>query len=353
MDFLNGLFPADPSYAGLLNVERIKNLQRQSMLRAGLGVLGATTGRDPQETGPALAQNLGPAVANFPQELSGAAESAARLQGHQQSQELREQRRAIIEANPKREDESEVEWLTRLYPQFVKIGDTEIVSRLTQLISSVQQRGDDLSYREGTLPVAQGGLGRPEILAFDRQGRPRGTGAAATERQGQTEVEQMRRFTRERQLAEDYTKRIAPMEEAYTMIRPTFESIPLARDGDGTAQIELLYTFVRAMDPASVVREGEVALARQAAPFWTRAKAWVREIEQNKSVVVPQEVVDQMASLLRRRMAGYERRWGDWYNQFRERAVRWNIEPDALYEPPTEFSAQGVGSKTKKPIGSY
>lgn len=362
MDFLNGLFPPDSAYDGLLSVERVKALQRNSMLRAGLGVLGATTGPNPMATGPALAQHLGGAVQSFPQEMSGAANAAAKMQEFQQGQSLREQRRAIVEGNPRQPGESEVQWLTRLYPEFVRIGDNEIVARLTQLISSVGDRDRDTPQgtpHSGINPgVNSKGQpdptwkGKPDQFLVDRDGNVRWLNTPPTERTSQSQMEDMRAFNRENRLMDDYNKKVSPIEDAYTMIRPVVDNVrSLAMTNNpyqinSAEQVELLYAFVRALDPASVVREGEVALARQAQPVWTRVRAKIREYEQNQSAIVPPEIVRQMADLLERRMAAYERRWASWHKHFLGRAERWRVDPGAFYEAPTTYSKP-------KPISEY
>lgn len=148
MDFLNALFPHNGAYDGLLSVDRVKALQRNSMLRAGLGVLGATTGPQPQATLPALAQNVGGAVAAFPGEVEQAAQGAARITNWQQEQDKIQKRQEILARVPQRPGEDPVEWIKRLYPEFLRASDMEVLAKLTEILKSAQNGNGGNDLRE-------------------------------------------------------------------------------------------------------------------------------------------------------------------------------------------------------------
>lgn len=143
LGLLSALFPHDPSYEGLLSLERINALKGMSLARAGLGIMGASA---PQPGGPqplpaAIAQNLGGALAEWPQILEGAATGAGRIASFNREQETIRRRREIMEQTPQRAGEDDIGWLRRLYPQFLKSGDLEVVGKLTELLKSVGGEG--------------------------------------------------------------------------------------------------------------------------------------------------------------------------------------------------------------------
>lgn len=147
---LDRLFPYDPAYAGLLSVDRVQAMQKMAMARAGMGVMAAGAEGGPL-TG-AIGRGAGPEVTNWPQQLEGAASSAARITQFQQGQELRTKRQQIISQNPRQPGESEEDWLKRLYPLFLQIGDHEVLTNLTELLKGAGRGKINYSNYSGTNP---------------------------------------------------------------------------------------------------------------------------------------------------------------------------------------------------------
>lgn len=70
-----------------------------------------------------------------------------------------------------------------------------------------------------------------------------------------------RGFTQEKQLRSEYTTEAKP----FTELRTNFQKIDAAsKDQTGASDIALVYSFMKMLDPTSVVREGEFATAEQA-----------------------------------------------------------------------------------------
>jgi hypothetical protein len=117
--------------------------------------------------------------------------------------------------------------------------------------------------------------GKAEQYVFDAQGAIKWLGIAPVQRSTGTTVslvENQRKFTREQTLVNEYQEAVKPYKETFHKINGTLAAVPLAKTGDGAAQNELVVTFVVALDPTSVAREGEVDLARKA--IKRRAKRW-------------------------------------------------------------------------------
>lgn len=141
-----------------------------------------------------------------------------------------------------------------------------------------------------------------EATGLDREGKP------VFERVptgGNPGLDEERRFRRLASISDDYSTRTKDLRRAHQSIVGALDKIPEAAQGNGAAQVQLLYAFIKAFDPTSVVREGEIALAQRATPLWDWAKANVSKVA-NKSVLVPPEIVQQMGALMSDMADSYE-----------------------------------------------
>lgn len=147
-------------------------------------------------------------------------------------------------------------------------------------------------------------------------------------------IDDQRLFTRENTLAGNFNKETQPMRElVQTVLAPAVRTAALAKRGDGPAQIALLYSFVRALDPNSVVREGEVALVRSGASLRQQAQAMYDKYLKGEAVVVPEGMIDQMAELINQRASSMESYVADRQRYWEGRAARAGIRnTDGLFE---------------------
>lgn len=350
---LSALFPHDPSYEGLLSIERINDLKRQSLARAGLGIMGASLpGPQSQPLGQAITQNLGGAIGEFPQMLEGAAAGAGRIASFNREQELIRARREIITTNPRQSGEGETDWLRRLYPLFLQVGDTETVTRLTELLKSAGgQAGATL--REGVVPPGQPDAGQNRVFRVPQQGAATVVPGMLPEpnpnrSMAQDALEQQRRFQRENQLNDDYNRTVQPWLVPYGALKRAATYKDAALQGNGPAQIQLLYAFINTLDN-SVVREGEVALLSQAAPILDRAKQMYAKIAQGKAAAIPPEMLSQMATIVDDLQGRFSDRFGAWREHYTKRALRWGVDPESFIDIPNVFGANSA----KKPLSEY
>lgn len=343
---LERLLPMGDQYQGLVSPEDADSARSDQLMRFGAGLLQGS-GWSPMGTPMGVA--LGNAVQQTPdwnEVLGGIAKQNVGLRQAQKAQGLDAQRQQILSKYPAGPNETPKDTgarLLKMLPEFIQIGDTETVARLSELLKSMGF-GDQKHETRGPYSAINPATGLPQqfdILpdgtrrwAVDPEGRP----IRPTERTGQEQVETQRQFMREQQLDDDYYRRTKDIQEAYQFVDQTMNNIPLAKSGNGAAQVELLYAFVKALDPASVVREGEVSLARQATPFWSQARALINKYEQNQSVVVPPKLVEQIEGLLTSRLRGFEKRWNTVRSNIVRRAERWKIDPSTFIEAPTKYS---------------
>lgn len=348
LGLLSSLFPHDPSYEGLLSVERINDLKRLSLARAGLGIYGASQpGPNAQPLGQAIAANLGSAIGEFPQMLEGAAAGAGRIASFNREQELIRSRREIIAANPRQPGESETDWLRRLYPLFLQAGDTETVTRLTELLKSVGGQANP-ALREGTLPT-----GEPRVFRVPAAGPATPVEGMLPEPNqdrsiAQNAINEQRRFQRENQLNDDYNRTVNPWLIPYGALKRAVTYKDAALAGNGPAQVQLLYAFINTLDN-SVVREGEVGLLSRAAPILDRAHQAYNKILQGKAAAIPPEMTRQMAAILDDLQGRFADRFTAWRQHYTKRALRWGVDPESFIDIPDVFDANSA----KKPLSEY
>lgn len=150
-------------------------------------------------------------------------------------------------------------------------------------------------------------------------------------------LEDQRAFTRENQLNDDYNAEIKPITDVYGMISGALDSTEAAKAGDGPAQVQLLYAFVKAMDASSAVREGELTLVQGAGSLKQRAQGLLDKYGKGEAVVVPAPMVDDIARVLRQGATRYERIWQGANERYKSRAERWKVDPSVFRPAPNVF----------------
>lgn len=158
-------------------------------------------------------------------------------------------------------------------------------------------------------------------------------------------VEDQRLFNRENTLATAFGRETTPLRELHAIVlTPALRTAAAAKQGNGPAQVELLYSFVRALDPNSVVREGEVALIQRARSIRQRAEGLIAKATRGEAVVVPSSMVDEMAALIEERTRNIERYVGDRQKYYESRARRAGSDPEGLFEGLTPVPDFGGGA---------
>jgi len=316
---LRALFPGQSALASLVSPEDIDNA-RSSGLMALSGALLEGGGPHVGEPSPSLGQSIGRGVMAGQDAFSKAIQGASQLQQfalqaqtaaeeRAQKKQIEAQRVEIMKKYPPAPNETSAQTAARLQkmlPEF--ISDPEMFGKIVQLLQSQSGLLDKTRKVARIEDNVLGPDGRPYKVLYDEQGqeisrtpqyeKPTGKSDA------QSAIEFNRQATRAERLTKGYESKIEKRLEAAQSIGQALASVPLAMAGDGAAQVDMLYAFIKAMDPTSVVREGEIALAREATPLWDWARANVEKIK-NKSAVLPEGMARRMEVILRRRLAGY------------------------------------------------
>lgn len=359
MDFLNTLFPNDPAYAGLLSVERVKALQRSQMLQAGIGMLGDTTGPQPMSTGPALAKNVGGAIQQFPQQMQGAAENAARLQQYQRQQDILSTRRNIIGMFPEGANESPTDVgarLMKMLPYFVRSGDMDMVTKLTELLKSMKF-GEGV--KEGTphagMHQLEDGTTIPQEFVTDEHGRatwltdPAGKPIAPVVDTAAKDALALQHETlRAMPLVSHYDAESKDLKTAHLFGQQGLQQANAAVAGDPASQYALFHAFLKLNDPQAVVRPGTAQLVSEAMSMYQKINRWTQSYLEGKSALMDASFTRQVARVTAEQMRDLDRRWNDVYQTTLRRAKLAQV-PEGYFEQPDVTPEDVIGQWAPRP----
>jgi hypothetical protein len=366
---MQGLFAPPDAARSFLSPEDIEAAQRQGMMSLGAGMLDASAPRvGGGNFGQSLARGLQAGQGAFANAIANAGELSGYAQKLQDAQDAKraqqqmiQQRQAIISKHPPVANETPAQTAARLQamlPEFIAANDTEMVGKVVELLKS---QSDLLGNKPQNLQEVDLGdrvqLYDPRTGELVQELTKGATPKAPGQSDAQANIEFQRAFGRAKNLQDSFNKAIEKRLEAAQAIAQTLPSVPLAVAGDGAAQVEMLYSFIKAMDPTSVVREGEIALAREATPLWEWARSNVSKVE-NKSVVLPPEMARRMERILRKRLAGYAKYIDTKRSQHMAQAKRANLgaaaSPDELFlDAETLIGVGPLGEAPAPPPGAH
>lgn len=346
---------AQPESMSLFSDEDMSNARGRGLMGFGLSLLG-DSGWAPKYGGPTLTQSLGRAGTAGLEAFDAAKQNAltSRMQHMQirDAERLSKSRAAIMQKypiSPNMTSEQTIDTLERMFAEFSAAGDHEMSGKIGEVLKSY---GGNRAAAKAPQEIR---VGNEVILRDPTTGKvvdrypirpsPKDPNAPDTAQQ----LRDQRMFQREQQLTDDFNRDTRDIRGAAREINGAISEVPRAMQGDGAAQVNILYAFVKAMDPASVVREGEVALARLASPFWQQAQSLLTKYMSGESVVMPPQMLEKMGELMQRRLRGYERSVNERADYYTGRAKRWGLDAtDAfprlnLNQPTPEASAPTGG----------
>lgn len=143
-----------------------------------------------------------------------------------------------------------------------------------------------------------------------------------------------------------YDKAIKAVEPSY---RLTKTALKAARDGDvekdGAVQLALLYGFIRALDPNSVVREGEVRLANEAKNLRDLAISYYRFFAEGdySKIMSPEQIrgIMDIMSRLEKENAAWLQGQQVYYGQ--TIGSQLGVPPNMLRDPTVMFQSSEAG----------
>lgn len=282
---LNGLFPSQ-NFGGLLGNPAIQNAQNQGLLSFGAAMMaagGPSVGK-PVSFGQALSQGLQAGNQAFNQS-TGTGLQIAEAKRQKEAFELaqkQEAQKAITRARQEAHREKLAAAYDNSNPQLaaaIRAGDNEVVKSLL-----AEKKGPtphtkmaklNADLNSGLITKAQydaevAALGETSALdanqTFTAEQKLYDQFQKATE----TPREQVAAYRRVeaiyRNPAEDRVRQIKVGDEVFTA------------DGQGAADLALIFNYMKMLDPGSVVREGEFALARKAGSVPQQVKAYLNSV---------------------------------------------------------------------------
>jgi hypothetical protein len=162
-------------------------------------------------------------------------------------------------------------------------------------------------------------------------------------------------FQRWSSMRKDYEGLIKSPERAARFIQTGINSLAHARNmGEkptGPEQINALYAFIKAIDPESVVRTGEVDLAASAASLKQRLEGIYDKWLNGESVVIPGDMPNQIEDMLRKLQVNNIR----YLNEVRaaqiQGAKQWGVNENAFRDVTQSISAYSDEELTATRLG--
>jgi hypothetical protein len=337
----DGLMPRPSS--GLLDEDDIKNARMQGLLGLGASLLadsGPTTAKDrvglmqsigrgiqggqqayQGAVGSALDQRMGSKMFEQQQQKHAldAAASVQQLQAGQAQQQLQAQRQALFTQNPPPADPAGyLDWARMMHGKAAGLGDLDLAEQFKTIIAT---QGGAQAKAQGTYVTVPGPDGKPMRRWVSQEEAAAGVPEyEKPQRDTNAELTLNSRILREQGIEKEYLKQI---DDVRTTVN-AYMGAKRASTMKGAGDLQILYSFIRALDPQSVVREGEIALANASASLWSRAHIWKNKIEKKGGTLSPiqrQQMLELMKQMVELKT--------DWADQFRQtnmdRAERYGL----------------------------
>lgn len=330
--------PTDP-IGGLLSPDQLSTARHRGLMSAGLAMMDASGNPETPGFLQQLSRGIQAGYGGYESSVNGIAQStiaAQQLAAQVRKQQIREKIGGMLSGV--KDPKERFERLQEMAAQALSVGDTDTLGALSQIINASKP---DTAAKDDTEWVDEGGTktlrnkktgkpvydpetGKPMVIA--KTPGPRDPNAPNSAEL----LRQTRQFTLEDKLADDFNKDTKSQRETAAKISGAIAEAPRALAGDGASQINLLYTFVSAMDPNSAVREGEISLAQAATPVWDQARMLVQKYTSGQSVTLSPVMIKTMTDLMRRRYESYQRAVGERQKYYRGRGARVGVGADVF-----------------------
>lgn len=340
---------AGPEQQGL-SQQQNDEARKQALIQAGLAtILASSRGGH----GPLQAMALGA--------LSGQQGGAQARQGYAQQNQLGAEQKKKQEHQARiakliEGGEVDTPMMRRMFVESLKAGDIDGAKSLAEVlkvVENVQGQGSQAkkpNLQDFTDESGLVWLRDPETGAMKPQVGPDGKQMKARQPSTSFGLDDQRLYSRENGLRDDYRNETKDLVGAYNFIDGALKRAKEAEAGNGPAQVGLLYSFVKAMDPASAVREGEISLVQAATPLMEQARALITKYTSNKSVIVPPGMVRQMAAYMKEMQREKEIHWQEIYNDYLHAAERAKVSPEAFRKPKSSYRNEAENPVKKDPF---
>jgi hypothetical protein len=141
-------------------------------------------------------------------------------------------------------------------------------------------------------------------------------------------------FGNEKDLYAQYSS--ADPVKTYTAVRDGYERVrESAAQGTGAGDMGLIYGYMKMLDPGSVVRESEFAMAAQAGSYGEQIQGLVGRVINGERL--PESVRQEFLQNADALYAQSAQNLGDINSQFSSRAQRWGVDPTRFIRAPEVY----------------
>ncbi len=331
------LMPSPTGMEGLLSDGDVRNARSQGLIGMGVGLLNSKGGG----LAP-IADGISGAQSAYGNSLMGTLEQRSMGNELRQSQDIMQKKQELAARYPVGPNMT-ADQMREVYMAYMQAG-VPVPGGLSEIIKTMEEKPPrpPIQIHAGGKTIVRDPLGIKPDEIISHTPTPRNPGEMSEAQMG---AQFQRDYQREQGLGDDFDKQTRPFREISNRIDGALKETDRAMAGDGAAQVNMLYAFVSAMDPTSVVREGEISLIRSAAPFFAQAQALIGKYTQgDRSFAVPPEMIRQMAGLMQRRKSGIDSFVGERGRYFAGRAKKWGVDPSVFEVGGADFSDVTSGS---------
>lgn len=311
-----------------LTPEQQKAARRRGLLAFGAQMLTATDPRGNRAQGlSALGQGVMAAQGGYGQGIE---------QGMAQNQAMADQAMwAQLAPQPNETPDQTRARLQMVLSRAIQTGNTKVVTAVSEVLKSLspkegQQARLDQVRAGGKVRLVNPFTGET-VREYDDPDAPRGLSPV------QEMMQEQRRFGREVRLENDYMDETDKPYNVYDMIDKSLGNAAEARAGNGAAQVNMMYAFVKVMDMDSAVRDGELKLLQGASSVRQQIEALQKKYGSLEAAVIPPSMVAQVEAILKQGATRYEKRLQDAYGRYTERAKRYEVDPSVFRPAPSRY----------------
>jgi hypothetical protein len=319
---------------GLFTPEDMSGARSRGLMGFGLSLLG-DSGWHPKYGGPTLGSSIGRAGQAGLQAFDAA--KANSLATRQQATQMRDaerlsKSRAMIAGKypitPGMTSEQTIATLERMFAEFSAAGDHEMSGKIGEVLKSyggnragakTPQYEDFGGYKQMIDPAT----GQPTGPRIPLTVKPRDTSAPLSAAE---QLHEQRMTARANALNSAWIRETARIAQASEQFGTLMANVDEAKGGNPLAQMSMVFSFMKTLDPTSVVRESEYATAENARGvpetirnLWNRVKDGAR---------LTPEQIDNMVVSGRNSAKTWKRKQSSFAKTYTARAKRRGVDPD-------------------------
>jgi hypothetical protein len=323
----SAMFPVDPSTG--LTADQTRQLQTNALMQMGLGMLGSSS--QGAGFGEAAAKGYGLAQGNLQGRLQ---------QNYENSMANRAETRATD--REKRLDEQD-QWMRERQGQRDTIMDARQLAdfdyRSAQDKAAQEQRAAEQSaltnYRNQQLALEREALGRRGLAQPPSGYRFKADGALEAIPGGPADPSGLAARKGAQSLRKEF--RGLQTVKDYESVWPLLDSVQRAPDTP-QGDLQVIYTVGKVLDPGSVVREGELHLTQNAAPWLQKMVGEVRAQLGQGGRLTP-DMRKGLVDALTERVSSYKQAYDRDFQQYAEYAKENSLDPELVVGTRMETAA--------------